>query len=626
MKRLLSLLLSLVIFVTSLSCGINAFAQNFGLQDIVPPKFASSINSNIDPIVSKKLGYDVSKVSQSSKYKDNTYYTTGRTLYVAMRNAMVVRQKNMSLHMMFDHKLRYFSNEINSVLREILDAATSDELSVSDRDGDYINWQYTLISPKYGDVVAENYNNMYYYDIDLTFYYRTTAQQEKEVTSVVNSFVDSLDTSTMSDYEILKAIHDFILSKSYYDYQALNDIYGNDKKYDYAYTAWGTLVKGRSVCQGYALAFYRIAKDLGYKVRFVYSDPYVGCHSWNIIELNGKYYYVDTTWDDDEYEEDKYRYFLVDYDSIRENDYTEKGKATYAHTLDPEQQTDYFKNTYERYIDDEDYERDNQKLLSNCVVSLSQSNFTYDGVAKKPSVVVTNKEGTVIPNTDYKISYSSNIKSGYGKVKITGKNGYLNSNSHRQIKILPKKANSLSYKTNTRTTDSITFNYTLTDSGSTGYTVYVYKNSKWTALKSTSASSVTVSGLTSGELYKFRVAEYKHKGARVLYGAKGSTFTTTPKPITPTGLSLTEGKSAISVSWQSVNCDAYQIQYSRKSDMTGSKTKTVDVPKTSYKLTGLASNNKYYVRIRAVKYKTLSDGRVYNYYSAWSSKKTVTVK
>ncbi len=58
--------------------------------------------------------------------------------------------------------------------------------------------------------------------------------------------------------------------------------------------------------------------------------------------------------------------------------------------------------------------------LKTCTISLKTTSYTHNGKARKPSVTVKS-DGAVLKNgTDYKVSYSSNVNPGTGKVTITG--------------------------------------------------------------------------------------------------------------------------------------------------------------------------------------------------------------
>lgn len=80
-------------------------------------------------------------------------------------------------------------------------------------------------------------------------------------------------------------------------------------------------------------------------------------------------------------------------------------------------------------------------------------------------------------------------------------------------------------------------------------------------------------------------------------------------------------KAAITLKFGKVaGAKIYQVQYSTKSSFKGAKTK--NIKKTTYKITGLKKNKKYYVRVRAWK-SNMARGNVY---SSWAKKSVKTKK
>ena len=67
-------------------------------------------------------------------------------------------------------------------------------------------------------------------------------------------------------------------------------------------TAIGALLNGRCECDGYADAFYLLADMAGFDVHFQTGQDYKDGenHLWNIIRHNGKWYFTDLTWCDDD--------------------------------------------------------------------------------------------------------------------------------------------------------------------------------------------------------------------------------------------------------------------------------------------------------------------------------------
>lgn len=117
---------------------------------------------------------------------------------------------------------------------------------------------------------------------------------KEKVSKVVNSVTDS----NMKDYEKELAIHDYVVNNTKYDQRAETGNMPTD-----SYTAYGVLINGIGVCQGYADAMYRLLTAAGIENTMVIGEAnngdgtWVG-HAWNVVKIQGQYYDVDTTWDD----------------------------------------------------------------------------------------------------------------------------------------------------------------------------------------------------------------------------------------------------------------------------------------------------------------------------------------
>lgn len=95
-----------------------------------------------------------------------------------------------------------------------------------------------------------------------------------------------------SEYDREKHLHDWLAAKC--DYVAGMN----------AHNAYGALVEGAAVCDGYARAFQYLLYQAGIQSLFVTgssSNPGSGLsegHGWNIARIDGAYYHVDLTWND----------------------------------------------------------------------------------------------------------------------------------------------------------------------------------------------------------------------------------------------------------------------------------------------------------------------------------------
>ena len=117
----------------------------------------------------------------------------------------------------------------------------------------------------------------------------------------VADLLSSLDLSSKTDYQKIKAIYDYICSNITYDYDNLYD-----DSYTLKHSSYAALINKKAVCQGYASLFYRLALEAGIDARVISGDS-GGPHAWNIVKIEGSYYNLDSTWDAGNTE---YEYFL----------------------------------------------------------------------------------------------------------------------------------------------------------------------------------------------------------------------------------------------------------------------------------------------------------------------------
>lgn len=100
-------------------------------------------------------------------------------------------------------------------------------------------------------------------------------------------------------YDKAKAIHDVIVNGVEYAYDSNG--YPSDEAW--AHNIVGAIQKGSGVCEAYARTFQLMMNYLDVENYLVTGTAYngymTGDHAWNQIRMDdGKYYYVDCTWDD----------------------------------------------------------------------------------------------------------------------------------------------------------------------------------------------------------------------------------------------------------------------------------------------------------------------------------------
>lgn len=133
-------------------------------------------------------------------------------------------------------------------------------------------------------------------------------KQDAEEQAAVDSAIASCVTDGMSDYEIAKALHDYLALNCEYDMR-----YYSGGMPSISYTAYGALVNRMAVCQGYALAYQELLAQCGIESEYVSGWGNGGRHGWNIIQIDGEWYHVDVTWDDPTPDREgyvRYKYFL----------------------------------------------------------------------------------------------------------------------------------------------------------------------------------------------------------------------------------------------------------------------------------------------------------------------------
>lgn len=110
--------------------------------------------------------------------------------------------------------------------------------------------------------------------------------------------------AAMSDEEKVTRIHDYIADIAEYDRGAFDAIEFGEAtpRVHQSQEAYGILVMGTAVCNGYAMAFAAMAHEVGLEtVTVTGSDSAAatgGSHAWNKVLVDGRWLLVDVTWDD----------------------------------------------------------------------------------------------------------------------------------------------------------------------------------------------------------------------------------------------------------------------------------------------------------------------------------------
>lgn len=158
----------------------------------------------------------------------------------------------------------------------------------------------------YSDIINSN-PDLFYVSSSITYTYTTTgyvyeirphySMNSSEIIEAKVIFENgvqralSVVDNSMNDVQKALVIHDYICDIA--TYPVLNSS-ADDK--DIYHSAYGLFYDGNVVCAGYALAYSYILNLLGIPCEYVASNAMN--HAWNAVQIDGKWYNVDLTWDD----------------------------------------------------------------------------------------------------------------------------------------------------------------------------------------------------------------------------------------------------------------------------------------------------------------------------------------
>ncbi len=180
----------------------------------------------------------------------------------------------------------YSSFDVSS----LVDKAMEDTDETDPLSGDYIKGNYHGYRAS-----GFSYGGDYSITINFSWIcYNDAEAEEKQVVAKAKKIVKELglNNSSLSDYDKVKLIHDYLCETITYTNDGSLGCHGT----------YAALINGKCVCQGYANAFTKLTRMAGIASKYIVGGQI--CHAWNICKVRGgtdperPWYNVDVTWDD----------------------------------------------------------------------------------------------------------------------------------------------------------------------------------------------------------------------------------------------------------------------------------------------------------------------------------------
>ena len=230
---------------------------------------------------------------------------------------------------------RNFQSRMPEIVKEWMEDALEETASANE--GDYLKYQMGGYETD-ADVVGEG--KIYRHIVRIRPKYYSYRVYEEEVNEAVSKLIEELDLpEDATDYRKASAIYDYVCDSVSYD-----RIHVKNDHYFLRSTAYAALIQKTATCQGYSVLLYRLFREAGLDARIVTGrakTPDKGLislpdgtvietkeedvfHAWNMVRVDGSYYYADATWDAGE---EKKKFFLCGSEDCKDHDLSDEFKT-----------------------------------------------------------------------------------------------------------------------------------------------------------------------------------------------------------------------------------------------------------------------------------------------------------
>jgi len=288
LKRFASVVLCLCMLICSFSFNVGAYSQTGNLQDeLLSARFSPSGNTADLPEANIKLAVN------TSTYK---FYDNLTAAQKAIYNAFVNTRGGLKSSPKGQITVKFSSSQTVSV-SQLVNSITAAAAALTDDLPEYF-WIYPLpfeysytTSGLFGTTVTS---------VTLTINcdyipYNNIAQIESEYNALLKA-VNSFPVNGSTDYEKVSSIHNGLCRTASYSTDLTDDTSPANSKVFFPSSA--LLSPYSTVCDGYSKAFKMLCDK--HNIPCIIVVGYAGDvgHAWNYVKLNGRWYAVDSTWDD----------------------------------------------------------------------------------------------------------------------------------------------------------------------------------------------------------------------------------------------------------------------------------------------------------------------------------------
>ncbi len=226
--------------------------ENLGAQQEEPEQAEQVVRRDTES------GYAYSMLSEEEQ-----------ALYLEIRDALVQFEEDVKL-----------SSCDKEVISHAFQCVLNDHPEIFYVDG-YTYTEYTL-----GDILKKiTFTGTYRYNQE------EVAEKQRQIDSYVNQCLSGMPAGA-DDYSKVRYIYEYLIHHTEYDATAEDN-----------QNICSVFIEGKSVCQGYAKATQYLLDKAGIFSTLVLGRVIGGeGHAWNLVQIDGAYYYVDTTWGDASYQ------------------------------------------------------------------------------------------------------------------------------------------------------------------------------------------------------------------------------------------------------------------------------------------------------------------------------------